>query len=75
MAEAASRSARYTKPGDAVGATDLLHVVMAERVRAPLVTRDSAQADFARRMGMTDVQLLTAKGRKPLGDEVERLQE
>lgn len=28
MAEAATRSARYTKPGDAVGAADLLHLVM-----------------------------------------------
>jgi predicted nucleic acid-binding protein len=64
MAEAATRSARYTKPGDAVGAADLLHLVMAERARAPFVTRDAAQAEFARRIGMTDVRLLTAKGGK-----------
>jgi predicted nucleic acid-binding protein len=69
MAEAATRSARHTKPGDVVGAADLLHLVMAERARAPLVTRDTAQAEFAQRIGMSDVQLLTAKGIKSRGSK------
>ena len=71
MAEARTRSARHTQPGDVVGAADLLHLVMAERARAPLVTRDAAQAEFARRMGMSDVRLLTSKGKKAPGANAE----
>lgn len=71
MAEACTLSARHSKPGDLVGAADLLHLVMAERAKAPVVTRDAAQAEFARRIGMSDVRLLTSKGKKALGANAE----
>ena len=67
MAEACTLSARHSKPGDMVGAADILHLVMAERAKAPVVTRDAAQAEFARRIGMSDVRLLTSKGKRAPG--------
>lgn len=71
MAEACTLSARHSKPGDMVGAADILHLVMAERAKAPVFTRDAAQADFARRIGMSDVRLLTSKGKKAPGEHAE----
>ncbi len=44
---------------------------MAERAKAQVVTRDAAQADFARRIGMSDVRLLTSKGKKAPGANAE----
>jgi hypothetical protein len=53
------------------GTAKILHLVMAERAKAQVVTRDAAQADFARRIGMSDVRLLTSKGKKAPGANAE----
>lgn len=69
VTEASHLSASHARPGDKVGAADIVHIVLARAARTEIWTRDSAQADFAERVGH-DVRLVgLAPKKKAAGDD------